>query len=328
MQNSSKYLIIITLLLALASYVLLLNKSPEAAVDALLIPELQDKVNDVDGISISQGQSVLHFYKDGGVWRIKELNSFFADTNKIAQMLLNLRNFKLKQPKTSNPKNYQKLGLADSQAINIVLKSNENTFADLFIGKQALKTQGSYVRKKSDKQSWLSTGQLRIELDKNYWMVKNIIDVDASQIQSVSYQAVDDEFKIIKAKPADEVFLLEPMPKDKQLKSSVDLNSLANGLSKFTIDSVVSDITLDEDNLVNSLSYVLFSGVIYQLKLYKQADESYVKIAVENTATLTAVEKQLDKWIFTLPKFKFDALNKKITDILEEVSTKKLDSED
>ncbi len=324
MQSNSKYFIVIALVLALISYVLIQGKNPEIKLDTLLIPELQDKVNDVDAISLSQGQNSLDFFKEEGVWRIKQLNSFFADTNKIAQMLLSLRKFKLKQPKTSNSGNYSKLGLAESQAINIVLKNKGKAFADVYIGKQAMKVQGTYVRKNSDKQSWLSTGQLAIKLDKDDWIIKNIIDVDASQIQSVSYQPVNETgFTIAKKSPTDKDFLLETSSKELQLKAAIELTVLANGLSTFTIDDVVNDVSIDESNLVNVVSYQLFSGSTYNLKLYTQADKHYLKIDVENASSLKNVEKQLNKWVFTLPQFKFDALNKKNIDILEDKSKQK-----
>ncbi len=329
MQNNSKYFIVIALVLALMSYVITQDKTPEvSAADTLLIPELQNKVNDVDGISLSQGQKSLDFYKEDGVWRIKQLDSFFADTNKIAQMLLSLRQFELKQPKTSNPKNYAKLGLAEPQVINIVLKSNDQAFADIDIGKQALKTQGTYVRKKADKQSWLSTGQLAIKLDKDDWIIKTIVDVDSSQIQSVSYQPTKNVgFKIAKQLPTDESFLLDLKDESKQIKSSIDLNTLANGLSKFTVDNVMSNVALDELNRVNLITYTLFSGPIYQIGLYHQDDKNYVKISVKNTDSLTAIEKQLDKWVYSLPQFKFDALNKTMADILEDKPIKKTEKD-
>lgn len=324
MQNNSKYFIIIALVLALISFVLLQVKKSEITVDTYLIPELQNKVNDVDAISLTQGNKSLDFIKQEGVWRIKQLDSFFADTNKIAQMLLSLRKFKLKQPKTSNVENYSKLGLAEPQAINVTLKNKGKTFADFYIGKKAFKVQGTYVRKKSDKQSWLSTGQLSIKLDKDEWMIKNIIDVDASQIQSVSYQPVNETgFKIAKKTLKDKDYVLEFSADGLRLKPSIELIVLANGLSTFTIDDVVSDITLDEANFVNLVSYQLFSGAIYQLRLYKQANKNYVKIEVQNSKSLTRLEKQLNKWLFTLPQFKFDALNKKSIDILEDESTNK-----
>ncbi len=329
MQNNSKYFIVIALVLALISYVLTQDeKSAVTAADTLLIPELQDKVNDVDGVSLSQGQESLDFYKEDGVWRIKQLDLFFADTNKIAQMLLSLRKFKLKQPKTSNAKNYAKLGLAEPQVINVVLKNNDQVFADIDIGKQALKTQGSYVRKKADKQSWLSNGQLTISLNKDDWIIKNIIDVDATQIQSVSYQpTTGNAFKIAKKQLTDESFQLEPITQGQQLKSGLDLNSLANGLSKFTVDNVVSGKTLEESNKVNTVTYNLFNGPVYQLQLYNQEGKNYLKISVQNADSLSAIEKQLDKWLFTLPQFKFDALNKSMTDILEAQPTKKTEKD-
>lgn len=324
MKNNTRYLIVIALVLALASYVVLQNKSTEIEVNTLLIPQLQDMVNDVDNIGIIQGNSSIHFYKEDGSWRIVELNSFFADTNKIAQLLLSLRAFRLKQAKTSQSKKYVILGLEGPQAINIILKKHGKVFADVYIGKQALKTQGTYVRKKSDKQSWLSTGQINVTLDKEEWIVKNIIDVGVQEVQSVSYQPINGHaFKIVKNISADESFIFEFPTKNDQIKPNVNSSTLANGLSKFIVNNIVSDVVLGKDDLVNSVSYTLFSGTVYQLNLYNQTGKNYVMITIENSESLTSVEKQLDKWVFSLPQFKFDALNKSSIDILENESATK-----
>jgi hypothetical protein len=71
----------------------------------------------------------------------------------------------------------------------------------------------------------------------------------------------------------------------------------------------------------------LFAGPIYQLGLYKQNDENYMKITVQNADSLTVIEKQLDKWVFTLPQFKFDALNKTMAGILEDNSIQKVEKD-
>jgi len=322
-MKNSKYLIVLVLLLAVISYFVLQNKKTTSVESSLLIPALQNKINDIDAITLSQGQERLHLFKKDSTWRIQELDSYFADTNKIADMLLSLRKFKLKQAKTSNPQNYIRLGLDEAGAVHVKLLASGEVLADVFMGKNSTKGQGTYVRKNADKLSWLAEGRLQINMDKKYWMIKTIVDVDSSAVKSVSYKSSDKEaFKIAKESPQDESFALENIPKNKQVKKAIMFKVLANGLSKFTVDDVVKEIDLAESKLINTVTYELFSGVVYHMNLYKYKDKNYVKFTVEQADSLPAIEKQVGQWIYLVPQFKIDALNKNLSDIIEDIPKK------
>jgi hypothetical protein len=324
MQNNFKLLIAILLVLLVVSYFVVNNNGSKQTTESpMLVPELQDLINKVDGIVISKNDKSIHLEKQGDSWRIAEVENFLADTNKVATLLLDLRKLTLKQMKTSNPENYGRLQLAEAgadAATRIVLKNASSQFADISIGKQAQKTQGTYVRKNAQKQSWLAEGVISVNLDKNYWMITDILDIDRNSIKSVAFKPVAAEaFTISKLTPKDTAFVLDDIPVNKRLKATADLNNYANGLQKLSIDSATQKQQFPEEKLVMTVIYQLFSGMSYQLDLFKEGDKHMMTLHLQNADDNAKFDKKLQNWLFTIPSFKFDALNKKLTDLIEDI---------
>lgn len=327
MKNNSKFLIAILIVMFIGSYFVLQNNQSSINGEAqLLIPELQNKINDVDVIVLSQNGNQLHLIKSEGIWHLTEAENYLADTNKIASLLLNLRKFNMTDKKTSNPENYKSLGLASNgkdAATVVKLSHGEQQFADIALGKKAQKSQGTYVKKNADKQTWLSTGEVNVSLDSNDWIVTTILDIPSSNIQSVIYSPKDSKsFEINKLTPKDQAFALKTeLPEKMQLKESIQLNELANGLQNFKIDSV-SDAELNAVNADLKVQYKTFNGVIYQLQIYKINDKYVLNLKLENADSASDFDKQLQNWHYDIPSYKFDALNKKLDDLIEPIDNK------
>lgn len=333
MQNNVKLLLVILLLLVAASYFVLQDKNLSLSDETqMLIPELQDLINEVDGIVISKNDKSISLNKQEGVWRIAEVDNFMADTNKIATLLLDLRRFSLKEKKTTNPKNYPKLSLAESgddSATKITLKNASGQFADISLGKQAIKSQGTYVRKNLESQVWLSDGILNLKLDSSFWIVTTILDVDSSAIKSVTFKPAESAaFIINKLTPVDQSFVLENIPTDMQVQAGVDLNSLANGLKNFNIESVAEKSIDHDEKIVISVIYQLFSGMTYQLDLFEDGEKHQLSISLANIDSNSHFDIQLENWRFDIPSYKFDALNKKLSELIESKAIESAANED
>ena len=71
----------------IASYFVLQSNKTNTEADAvLLIPELENQINDVEGIIISKNEQKINFTKTSGSWRIKEANNYLADARGYIQL--------------------------------------------------------------------------------------------------------------------------------------------------------------------------------------------------------------------------------------------------
>ena len=330
MQNSIKFLLAGFIVLVVVSWFVISGKKSTIAQEQFLIPELQSEINDIDKIEIKRNDKIINLSKAEGTWRIQQVNNFIADANKVANLLLDLRKFKLKEKKTFNPDNYAKLSLAESgtnAATVIKLYKGEIEIANVSIGKQAQKSQGTYVRKNDEVQTWLSHGKLSVKLDTNDWIVNTIFDVDVSQIKSVAFKSSDKEsFAINKLSPQDTSFEITSMPDNHQLKTGLAINTLANGLQKFTIENIVDIQELPEKSVL-TVTYELFSGLQYQLSFYQKEDKILMKVDFVNLGSNNQYEQQLSQWSYEIASYKFDALNKKLSDVVEVIPEAKKTTE-
>ncbi len=320
MQNSIKILVAGFIVLAGISWAVINGKKSTSTQEEFLIPELQSQINDIDEIVINKNDKTISLSKTDGTWRIQQADNFIADANKVANLLLDLRKFKLKEKKTTNPENYGKLSLAKTgkdAATSIKLKKKGAEIANISIGKQAQKSQGIYVRKNDETQTWLSQGKLDVKLEGKDWIVNTLFDVDISQIKSVVFKTDDKEsFTINKLSPQDKSFVIKKLPENHQLKTGLAINTLANGLQKFTIETIANKGDLPEQTVLTVI-YELFSGLQYQLSFYPKEDKTLMKVVFENLSDNNAYEKQLTQWAYVVPSYKFDALNKKLSDVIE-----------
>ena len=319
MQNSIKILVVGFIVLAGISWVVINGKNSTSIQEEFLIPELQSQINDIDEIIISKNDKTISLSKTDGTWRVQQADNFIADANKVANLLLDLRKFKLKEKKTTNPENYGKLSLAktgNNAAMSIKLQKEGAEIANISIGKQAQKSQGIYVRKNDETQTWLSQGKLDVKLAGKDWIVNTLFDVDISQIKSVVFKTDDESFTINKLSPQDESFVLSNMPENHQLKAGLAINTLANGLQKFTIETIADEQNLPEESIL-SVIYELFSGLQYQLTFYQQKEKVLMKVEFANLGKNNQYEQQLTQWAYVIASYKFDALNKKLSDIIE-----------
>ena len=327
MQNNMKFLTSIFLLLAALSYYFVSTSKTTIEQEKNFIPELQSQVNDIDAIQISRNNQQISLYKKEDSWRIVEANNFIADANIVASLLLSLRKFKLKEKKTKNPKNYDKLSLSETgkhAATKIILSKSGKIVSHVAIGKEARNGQGTYVKENLSSQTWLSQGNLKIKLDIKNWIVNSLFDVEINQIKSVAFNSTETEsFFINKLTPKDQVFAIESLPEDKQLIQDYDLDNLANGLKKFTIETI-HDITNLPLSSILTITYQLFNGVEYHLEFYQKDNQYLMTVNMANVTNGYEFEKQLNKWAYVIPSYKFDTLNIKLTDIIEDLVNEEL----
>lgn len=325
MQNSLKKLsVALVVLLGLSYFVIENNLNSTTEKEQLLIPELLSYINDIDKIILKKNNQKIELIKSSDTWRVMQEAGFFADTNKVASLLLVLRSFELKERKTNIPEKYDRLGLAISgteAAVNIILNNSETQIADVWIGKKAQKSQGTYVRKNSETQAWLSEGDLSINFNSSDWITTTILDVDVKNIKSVKFSPNNSpDFMINKLTPKDVSFLLFDNSNHNPLKTTFNLNELASGLQKLTIESVVKN-RQDKANALFSIVYELFSGVQYHLIMYKVEGQYMVSIKVENLQQGFKYEEQLDQWSYVIPRYKFNALNIKLSNLINQQNT-------
>ena len=247
---SKKLFAILLGLTAVAGLLLLLQ--PQKSQDdggfdqTVLLPELAAAVNDLDWVQIvSAGdQTVATLQRKDHGWVVDEASAYAADWERLRSALAALAQAEKREPKTSNPDYYERLGVEDIDAEDaqgvMVRFSDDSGVPAVIIGNVAQGRSGQYARLQGSKESFLLDREIDISTTREEWLERVFIDIAESEVVDVSITHADGEsVQLSKVSAEDADFSLQGIPEGKQIKSAWTVNSLAGGLSALELDDVM-----------------------------------------------------------------------------------------
>lgn len=315
MLNNMKTLLGLLLLLAgFVFYLVNKNASDDSEAGGFWLPELQnDFISGLTEIEISKGNEVMSLQKKDKEWFVA--GGFYADTAPMMSMLQALRSAETVEAKTSNPENFKQLSLADDD-LKVTLKTGGEVLVSVHLGKKSSAPGASFARRAGEDQTWLVTAIDEVAFMSEDWALKTVMDHGAEDVARVQIDNGTDAVVEISRNATDGNWQLLNIPEGKQAKMDVPWIQLASGLSRFTIDQALP-LELSEKVLKVTANYQLTDASFVEVKLYQHAADYYTTINTEKYAG----------WMFKVPSYKFDALNKSMLDFIED-ATESVVSED
>lgn len=326
MTINLKIIIPIAILAILIAWLIVyLDKSSTSSKDKLLYPKLSDDVNNLTKMSISTNGENVTLKKQDNDWIIEEKFNFLADKNKIRQLVTNLSSSILKERKTKNPDNYSKLGLDDNQSTKVsIYKNSDKPLIDLRIGDIMHQLEGSYVKKESEKQSWLISNKIEVEADPKNWLKSNLFSIKNDRIKNVSIthsknKKSQDNVKI--SKNDEGKFDLIGISK-KKTSDEYSINNIIAKLSNFEIEDIedAKNVKFRKSKIITT-SFQTNDGLEGVICLTKTKDKNYAKIEFIFDEKL--IEKENDNMSSAFEvetKNEVDDLNKKLSGYVFEIS--------
>ncbi|WP_154224681.1 DUF4340 domain-containing protein [Marinicella rhabdoformis] len=307
MLNNMKTMLGLVLVLAGLVYYLVNKDSSNGATGegAWLLPQLQgDVTGELTALKISKGEEHLVMIKKGQQWYVE--GGFYADTAPMMQLLQALRAAEKIEAKTSNPENFKQLGLGDDD-LKVTLMAGEKVLAAVHLGKKATAPGASFARLGGKDQTWLVTAIDQVAFMSDDWTLKTLIDESAEQVVQVRIDNGSAAVIEINRDPISGTWSLASLPEDKQVKVDAPLLSMASGLASFTIETAMP-VDLADKALKISADYQLTTGESIAVKVYQHAADYFVTMNLD----------KYKNWMFKIPSYKFDALNKSMSDFIED----------
>lgn len=316
-----------------------------------LLPDLQEQVNQLDWLRVTgPAETVIVTLSRGdGYWQVEEANGYRADWEQLKTLLTDLTQAEIVEAKTDNPAYYGRLGVADvnqPDAGGVLIEFAEPSgLPALIVGNRSEGRDGHYVRLQDAAQSVLIDRSLEVPRDRMAWLEKEIVHVADSEVVEVELLHADGERVVArKASADDENFALQGIPEGREVQSAWSVNSLANGLASLTLDAVVPDTEIDwsgserfglvtADGLRMDAELVAVESVAddeasetahwirLQAGLYQTAVESGVtppeEEAAETRERAETINLRVSGWAYRIPKYKYDAMTKRLNDLLK-----------
>jgi len=319
MLNNLKALLGVLIVIGGIAYYVTMADSAQSDQAPYLIPDWHNNpsaIEEISQVQLSKGGEVIAINKVGGLWSIKD--GFFANTTPLFELFQSLQMTEIVEKKTANPENHEQLELSESDLL-VSFYSGDSKVSGFFVGK---KTHSGliFVRKENDNQTYTVKGLKPIQFNQDSWQLKTVLDHPASDVLAVKFDSVDGGVFEIKQNLENLSFSLLDMPEGHQLKADVQLNSLAAGLTQLMIEAAVP-VSLDGLELQSINHYQLKDGTEVELQIFQKDDAFYLTIAGDKY-------KHFAPWMMKIAAYKFNALNKKIDDIIEPITPEEMQADD
>ena len=225
------------------------SATERVALDALALPGLIDRVNEVERIDIAGPEGAFDLRFDGARWVAPALADFPADFDKVKQTLIALAELRLVEAKTADPERHARLGLAEPDAGEgagtrlRLAAAGDAAVAAITVGNPGRGgADRVYIRRESDPQTWLAQGELDIGAEPEDWVDTLVVRLDGERVRRVVISHADDgeRLEIVKPDPGDPSFELANMPEGAALRSPVTLDNLGRALAFVRFDDVAA----------------------------------------------------------------------------------------
>jgi hypothetical protein len=306
-----------------------------------LVPSLRDHVNDVDRVVVvgAGGKTLATLSRGANGWSIAEKNDFAVDTGKLRELLLKLADAKLVEQKTSNPEKYATLGVedvagADAKGVEIDLGGLREP-VKLIVG-TANARGGTFVRRAGEAESWLVSGNVNVDRKVENWLRKDVADVAANRVQSVTLTRPDGKIvRITKNAEADASFTLADVPKGRE-PAEFAINAIPGTLAGLRFDDVVAAKDAPPPEKPLDARFATFDGLVVDVVAWEKDGKNYAQLSAsvnrdakpadDKAAAIEKEAKDLDArakgWTYVLPAYKYANLNKSIDDLLKPLEKK------
>jgi hypothetical protein len=141
-----------------------------------------------------QGNKIV-LARKGDVWGVAQDSGYPAEAGKVHDLLAGLAELKLMEPRTSDPAEYNRLGVADpglkSDSTMVAVEDGAGKpILALIVGHSRTRGMSNlpdqiYVRRPGEAQSWLAEGRLPLDDDALMWLDRSIINIDHAKIARV-----------------------------------------------------------------------------------------------------------------------------------------------
>lgn len=322
MSRSLLILVIAAILACGAGYWLLQEGGPSQEESQFALPLLAEHATDVDRITLSNANGVLlNAQRENDRWQTdvytdsgELVGRFPVDHEKLASLLQALAQAELVEPKTRKDSNYHHLGLQDISAndslATLVTLASKGQSWQVLLGNNSTIGNDRYLRVPSQAQAWLSDREINLPLTNSEWLQQPILPFDESDFSSIT--RVDGaSWQIFRAR-AGESFVLKDQLQTQALKYGGVLDAIALNLAGIHFEQLLPMTSLDWESLTPMVTLDVNTayGHAFRVEIAQQQDSAYLRIA-----NATPTDYWAD-WIYQIPKFNGEQLNKNIEDFL------------
>lgn len=320
MQRKS-LLLLVVLVAVLGGLFFGLQREPEPlpVQDTRYLPGLDPR--QVSGVRIERpGQPPIQVARKDGGWVMPAKADYRAAGRLIGDLLHDLAQARKVEPKTRDPANFARLGLAekgDGAAVRLTLERASGAPIDLLLGKSA-QQGGRLVRQPGDNQAWLIDKALDLPPDELDWLDRRVTSIAFEDIAEVSVRYPQGEtLTVYRDKPGEPNLRVRQLPKGARLPHEAAANGMALPFGNLRFNEAAP---LDQVQFKGppqlSLTLKTLDGAQLSAHLQRQGDQPWLLLdRVEGFAEGQILAR--GDWAYRLEPEQAGALSRRLADLQE-----------
>ncbi|MEN2494925.1 MAG: hypothetical protein TECD_00835 [Hyphomicrobiaceae bacterium hypho_1] len=339
------------------------TKTTENVKGEKLLPDFDRYADNISSIVIQSGETILTLIKKKeGTWRLSERDFYPVQHKKVYALLNQIANAELIETKTRNPELFKLLEVEDPSKENVnskrirLLDEKGYTLSDIVLGKLRYSAfgrdkSGTYVRRFSDTQTWLTNTIIQIPLDIPEWVNSKFLNLPANKINLVTLTPPNGQIiklireeqdkllstgedkknntGVVNNKFEDYKFLFKSIPKGQKIKEEVDASQLVTALetlrlrdvrkaseTKFQKDTKTYKVYIETEDLMKvSVKLSELEKKEYWLSVEMHEDGKDKEIA-------NLMKISTEGWEFKISPWQVESIFKNTTDVFENETKK------
>jgi hypothetical protein len=255
----------------------------------LLFPELKSRLNDINVVTITDADGEITLRREAddddsppaGRWIAPDYGGYPVDTGSLRRLLLAIADARKLEQKTSDAGLYERLGVQDPRENDgsgvLVSARGDNAAIALILGDTA-QAEFRYARIPEEARSWLISQNPTLPADRTGWLLPEIVDIDASRIESAIIRHADGEVVAIRKTNADDLnFEVENIPEGRELRYPSVADSIGAVLGNLTLEDVRPADSLNgpedgsPEDAASTVEFRTFDGLEVMLNIHSRS---------------------------------------------------------
>jgi len=320
------YLLLVAIVVTIAVLLVPSKTGRQAEHEAgPFLPQLAERINDISVVRLSTmgGAEVVTLERVNSAWVVQESSAYPADWSVLKPLLADLSQAVVVEVKTSNPEYYHRLGVEDPDLEDSVSKliefPGDESLPGVIVGNSAQGRDGQYLRLQGEARSVLVDRDITLPLNSAAWLSREIVDVADSDVVSVSISHPDGGRVAIERESADVTdFTLLDIPEGREAASAWSVNQLASVLSGLELDGVSPAEEHDWSN-AGELQLVTSDGLQVVVLMIEEDENRWIRVEASGSDAADPINERVNGWAYRIPLYKYDAMNKRMDDVLAAV---------
>ena len=312
----------------------------EARGGEVVFPDLRDRTGGVAVIEVGRAGAGFALERRGDGWANAGLGGYPARAERVATVLSEIAGLRYLEPKTARATLHSRLAVEDAgpgaESTRLTLgDGNGGVLADLIVGKARPRTAnadraGVYIRLPGRERAWLAEGTLDVHRDAAGWSDREIVDIDAHSIRSLTVRHADGEVvDLHRAEPDDRKLTLRNLPAGAAVAHQHQIDFMAGLLKGLSFvdaragppsDPAVAPGFEATVETADHLRVTLRAGNPAEDGTLWAAVDAGLAVDVEASdharAEASRIASQFDGWLLKLPRRISDRLRIRLHDII------------